>query len=105
MKSKRTLAAETLKRIIKIKSFYMENIFTPKESSRVRYNNMAKWINARIFGAQSLKSLRPKIFSGLLSDIKLKTSFHKFNKFIKIRFGPRRSCNFSMFLSRTEQKL
>ena len=34
----------------------MENIFTPKESPRVSYNNMVKRINTHRFGAQNLNS-------------------------------------------------
>ena len=86
---------------------YMKNIFTPKENSKVRQNDIiVKRTNTR-FGAQSLRFLGPKTWNNLPSNIKSETSFPKFNEYIKTRLGPKCGCmvcinklteNFLLFL-------
>ena len=49
----------------------MKDIFTPKENAKVRQNDIiVTRINTNRFGTQSLRSLGPKIWNNLLSNIK-----------------------------------
>ena len=71
----------------------MKNIFKPKENSKVRQNDIiAKRINTNRFGTQSLRSLGPKIWNKLPSNIKSETSFPKFKEYIKTWLGPKCRC-------------
>ena len=84
----RTLAVEIIKTLNEIKPPYMKNIFTPKENTKVRQNNIiVKHINTSRFGTQSLRSLGPIIWDNLLSNIKSETSFLKFKEYIKTWLG------------------
>ena len=52
----RTLAVEIFKTLNKMKPPYMKNIFTPKENSKVRQNDIiVKPLNTSKFGRQNLK--------------------------------------------------
>ena len=89
----RTLAVEMFKTLNEINPPYMKNIFTPKENAKVRQNDIiVKRINTSRFGTQSLRSLGPKIWNNLPSNIKSETSFLKFKKYIKTWLGPKCSC-------------
>ena len=80
----RTLAVEIFKTLNEINSPYMKFIFTPKESEKVRQNDIiVKRINTGTFGTQSLRFLGPKIWNNLPSNTKSETSFPKFEKYIK----------------------
>ena len=69
-----TLAVEMFKTLNEINPPYMKNIFTPKENSKVRQNGIiVKRTNTNRFGTQSLRSLGPKIWNNLLSNIKSET--------------------------------
>ena len=85
----RTLAVEIFKTLNEINPPYMKNIFTPKENAKVRQNDIiVKRINTSRFGTQSLRSLGPKIWNNLPSNIKSETSFLKFKEYIKTWLGP-----------------
>ena len=57
----RILAVGIFKTLNEINPPYMKNIFTPKENSKVRQNDIiVKRINTSRFGTQSLRSLSPK---------------------------------------------
>ena len=91
------LAVEIFKTLNEINPPYMRNIFTPKENSKVRQNNITvKRTNTGRFGNQSLRFLGPKIRSNMLSDIKLETLFPKFKKYIKTWLGPKCRCKVCM---------
>ena len=85
----RTLAVEIFKTLNEINPPYMKNIFTPKENSKVRQHDI---IVKRRFGTQSLRSLGPKIWKNLPSNIKSETSFPKFKEYIKTWLGPKCRC-------------
>ena len=71
----------------------MKNIFTPKENEKVRQNDIiVKRINPNRFGTQSLRSLGPKIWKNLPSNIKSETSFLKFKEYIKTWLGRKCRC-------------
>ena len=71
---------------MKINSPYMKDIFTPKETPKVGHNNTM--VNRTIrFGTQGLRSLGPKIWNNLQSNMKSETSFLKFNEHIKTLLG------------------
>ena len=71
----------------------MENIFTPKENTQVKKNDIiVKCINASRFGIQSLSSLGPKIWNNLPSNVKSEISFLKFKEYIKTWLGPKCRC-------------
>ena len=62
----------------------MKNIFTPKENSNIRQNDIiVKRMNTSGFGTQSLRSLGTKLWNNLPSIIKSRTSFLKFKEYIK----------------------
>ena len=89
----RTLAVKIFKTLNEINSPYMKNIFTPRKSTKVRQNDiMVKRIKTSIFGTQSLRSLGPKIWNDLPSNIKSEILFLKFEKYIKTWFGPKCRC-------------
>ena len=89
----RTLAAEIFKTVNEINPPYMKNIFTPKENAKVRQNDIiVKRINTSRFGTQRLRSLGPKIWNNLPSNIKSETSFLKFKELIKTWLGPKCRC-------------
>ena len=89
----RTLAVEIFKTLNKISPPYMKNIFTPKENSKARHNDIIfKCINTSRFGTQSLRTLGPKIWNNLPSNIKSEISFPKFKEYIKTWFGPKCRC-------------
>ena len=89
----RTLAAEMLKTLNNINPPCMKNIFTPKEDSNVRQNDIiVKRITTSRFGTQSLKFLGPKIWNNMPSSIKSETSFLKFKEYIKTWLGPKSRC-------------
>ena len=74
----RTLAVEISKTLNEI------NPPLPKENAKVRQNDIiVKRINTSRFGTQSLRSLGPKIWNNLPSNIKSETSFLKFKEYIK----------------------
>ena len=78
----RTLAFEIFKSLNEINPPYMKNIFTPKENTKVRQNDIiVKRINTSTFGTQSLRSLAPKIWNNLSSNIKSETLFPKFKEY------------------------
>ena len=75
----RTLAVKIFKSLNEINHPHMKNIFMPRENGRVKQNDIiVKRINTSRFGTQSLRSLGPKIWTKLPSNIKLETSFPKF---------------------------
>ena len=79
-----TLAVQIYKILNEINPLYMKSIFTPKENSKVRQNDITvKGINASRFGTQSLRSLGQKIRNNLPSHIKSEISFPKFKEYIK----------------------
>ena len=83
----RTLAVEIFKTLNEI------NPPLPKENAKVRQNDIiVKRINTSRFGTQSLRSLGPKIWNNLPSNIKSETSFLKFKKYIKTWLGPKCRC-------------
>ena len=85
----RTLDVEIIKTLNEI----MKGIFTPKENAKVRQNDIiVKRINTSRFGTQSLRSLGPKIWNNLPSNIKSETSFLKFKEYIKTWLGPKCKC-------------
>ena len=85
----RTLDVEIIKTLNEI----MKGIFTPKENAKVRQNDIiVKRINTSRFGTQSLRSLGPKIWNNLPSNIKSEISFPKFKEYIKTWLGPRCRC-------------
>ena len=89
----RTLAVEISKTLNEINPPYMKNIITPKEKAKVRKNDIiVKRINTSRFGTQSLRSLGPKIWNNLPSNIKSETSFLKFREYIKTWFGLKCQC-------------
>ena len=89
----RTLAVEIFKTLNEINPPYMNHIFTPKENSKVRQNGIiVKRINTSRFSTQSLRSLGPKIWNNLPSNIKSETSFPKFKEYIKTWRGPKCRC-------------
>ena len=88
----RTLAVEISKTLNEINPLYRKNIFTSKENAEVRQNDIFKRINTSRFGTQSLKSLGPKIWNNLSSNIKSETSFLKFKEYIKTWSGPKCRC-------------
>ena len=70
----RTLAIEIFKTLNEINPPYMKNIFRPKENAKVRQNDIiVKRTNTSRFSAQSLRSLGPKIWNNLPSNIKSET--------------------------------
>ena len=84
----RTLAVEIVKTINEINPPYMKNIFTPKENAKVRQNDIiVKHINTSRFGTQSLRSLGPKVWNNLPSNIKSETSFLKVKEILKLGLG------------------
>ena len=84
----RTLAVEIFETLNEINPTHVKNIFTPKGNSKVRSNDIInKRINTSRFGAQSLRSLGPKIWNNLPSKIKSEKSFPKFKEYIKARLG------------------
>ena len=89
----RTLAVEMFKTLNEINPPYMKNIFTPKENAKVRQNDIiVKRINTSRFGTQSLRSLGPKIWNSLPSNIKSEISFLKFKEYIKTWLGLKCRC-------------
>ena len=89
----RRLANEIFKTLNEINSPYMKNIFAPKENSKVRQNDIiVKRINTSRFGTQSLRSLGPKIWNNLASNIKSETLFPKFKEYIKTWLVPKDRC-------------
>ena len=67
----KTLAVEIFKTVNEINPLYMSNIFTPKEDSKVKQNEIiVKRINTSSFGTQSLRFLGQKIWNNLPSNIK-----------------------------------
>ena len=75
----KTLAVEIFKTLNEIKPPYIKNIFTPKENAKVRRNGITvNCINTSRFSTQILRSLRPKIWNNLPSNIKSETPFLKF---------------------------
>ena len=88
----RTLAVEIFKILNEINPRYMKNIVTPNEISKVWNNIMVNRINTRRFGNQSLRSLGPKIWHNLPSNIKSETSFPKFKEYIKTSLVPGCRC-------------
>ena len=83
----RTLAVEIFKTLNEI------NPPLPKENAKVRQNDIiVKRINTSRFGTQSLRSLGPKIWNNLPSNIKSETSFLKFKEYIKTWLGPKCRC-------------
>ena len=86
----RTLAVEIFKNLNEINSPYMKNILTHKENAKVRQNDIiVKHINPSRFATQSLRSLGPKIWNNLPSNIKAETPFLKFKEYIKTWLGPK----------------
>ena len=72
-------AVEIFKTLNEINHPQVKNIFKPKENAKVKQNDIiVKRINTSRFGTQSLRSLGPKIWTKLPSNIKLETSFPKF---------------------------
>ena len=70
----RTLVVEIFKTINEINPPYMKKIFIPKENTKVKQNDIiVKRINTSRFGTQSLRSLGPKIWNNLPSNIKYLT--------------------------------
>ena len=62
----------------------MKNIFATKENPKVRYNDIiVKRISTSRFGTQSLRSLGPKIWNNLPSNVKSESSFHKLREYMK----------------------
>ena len=89
----RTLAVEIFKTLNEINPPYTKTIFMPKENSKVRQNDIiVKRINASRFGIQNLRSLGPKIWNNLPSNIKSETLFPKFKEYIKTWLGPKYRC-------------
>ena len=83
----RTLAVEIFKTLNEI------NPPLPKENAKVRQNDIiVKRINTSRFGTQSLRSLGPKIWNNLPSNIKSETSFLKFKEYIKTWLGLKCRC-------------
>ena len=75
----------------------MKNIFTPKENSNIRQNDIiVKRMNTSGFGTQSLRSLGTKLWNNLPSNIKSQTSFLKFKEYIKTWLGLKRRCKVCM---------
>ena len=63
----------------------MENIFTPKENTKVKKNDIiVKCINASRFGIQGLSSLGPKIWNNLPSNVKSEISFLNLRNILKL---------------------
>ena len=99
----RRLAIEIFKTLNEINRSYMKNIFTPKENAKVRQNDIiVKRINTSRFGTKSLRSLGPKIWNNLPSNIKSETSFLKFKKYIKTWLGPK--CRYEVCISNVNRK-
>ena len=89
----RTLAVEIFKTLNEINPPYMKNIFTPKENAKVRQDDIiVKRINTGRFGTQSSRSLGPKIWNNLPSNIKSGTFFLEFKEYIKTWLGPKCRC-------------
>ena len=89
----RTLAVEIFKTLNEVNFPYMKNIFSPKENSKARQNDIiVKRINTSRFGTQSLRLLGPKIWNHLPSNIKSEKSFPKFKEYIKTWLGPKCRC-------------
>ena len=86
----RTLAVEIFKALNEINPPYVKNIFTPKDNPKVKHNDIiVKCINTSRFGTQSLRSLGPKIWNNLPSNIKSEKSFPKIKEYIKTWLGPK----------------
>ena len=86
----RKLAVEIFKTVSEVNPPYMKNIFTPKENAKVRQNDIiVKRINTSRFGTQSVRSVGPKIWINLPSNIKSETVFLKFKEYIKTWLGPK----------------
>ena len=84
----KTSVVEIFKILNEINPLYMKNIFTPKENSKVRHNDIiVKSMNTSRFGTQRLRSLGPKIWNNLPSNIKSETLFLKFKEYIKTWLG------------------
>ena len=83
----------------------MKNKFTTKENLKVRQNEIiVKLINTSRFGIQNLRSLGPKIWNNLPSNIKSEISFPKFKEHIKTWLGPK--CRYEVCINiRTENVL
>ena len=80
----RTLAVEIFKTLNEISFPYMKNVFTPKENSKVRQNDIiVKHINTSRFGTQSLRLLGPKIWNHLPSNIKSEIHFRNLRNILK----------------------
>ena len=85
----KTLDVEIFKTLNEI----MKGIFRPKENANVRQNDIiVKRINTSRFGTQSLRSLGPKVWNNLPSNIKSATSFLKFTEYIKTWLGSKCRC-------------
>ena len=81
----RTLVVEIFKTLNEINPPYMKDIFTFKENAKVRQNdNIVKRLTTSRFGTQSLRSLGPKIWNNLPSNIKSETSILKFENLLKL---------------------
>ena len=75
MRRLRILAVEIFETLNEINPPCMKNIFTPKESSRVRQNGiMVMCINTSRFGTRSLGPLGPRIWNSLPSNMESETS-------------------------------
>ena len=104
MQRLRALAVEIFKFPNEISSPFMKNIFTLKENTKLRQNDtIVNYINISRFGTQSLRSLDPKIWNNLPSNIKSEIFFLKFKEYIKTWLGP--NCKCKSCINRTKNVL
>ena len=80
------LAIEIFKTVNELNSNFIKTIFTSKTNSTVRpFDFLVKNRNTEIYGSKSLMALKPK-------HALAKTSFSKFNEYIKSWLGPTCKC-------------
>ena len=72
---------------------YKNKIFTPKENAKVKQNGIiVTRINTSRYGTLSSRSLGPKKWNSLSSNIKSEASVQKFREYIKNWLGPKCRC-------------
>ena len=92
------LAIEIFKTVNNLNPDFMKNIFTSKQNARVRPHDLVvRSHNTATYGDKSLKTLRPKIWNALPTEIKHETSLRRFKEYVNLWSGP--SCKCSLWKS------
>ena len=95
IKRLRNLGTEIFATVNNLNPIFMKNIFTSKETARVRPNNIVvKSHNSATYGDKSFMTLGSKSWDALPEKIKSETSYKKFKEYIDLFFGPK--CRFNI---------